>query len=172
MGNDFDLEEFPQLFTSPDLRVIELEGDYYIEGESLEAFEEIGDVQEAAVRLLLILNGVAKLQIGDFRQIKMGAIIENRRDGSNQGTVSSTIDAVINHSRISDSRMIGHTPEDAPSSGSRETDKWAALAMRDENALEGSPHLVHSTAQLGQPLEYPRRHGPSTNSRQRLGDQE
>lgn len=136
IGEKFDLEEIPRLFTAPERRVVEDEGDYFLESESFEMLEDVADVHEEATRLLALINGAARLKRGNFRRVQEGAIIEFKPDDTKQGTVFASTDAVIARGKVVATGTVGDEHAMRPIPGSQETDKWLALADRDRDTAE------------------------------------
>jgi hypothetical protein len=72
------------------------------------------------------------LWIGNFRKVQMSAISRVNADGTREGALFHSIDAIIvARSKTSATGTVGDATDEP---GSRDTDKWAALAMRDEAA--------------------------------------
>ena len=73
------------------------------------------------------------LWIGNFRKVQMGAISRMNADGTREGALFHSTDAIIvARSKNSATGTVGDATDEPAPPGSRETDKWAALAMRDE----------------------------------------
>lgn len=113
IGNQFELEEFPALFTSPNFLIVEEDNDFFLESDYLETFEDDGDVHKAAERLLQILNAVAMLWIGNFRKVQMSAISRVNADSTREGALFHSIDAIIvAHCRVQ--AILGGGPRPWP----------------------------------------------------------
>lgn len=80
-GHKFDLEELPRWFTSPDLEVIEEEGNYYLKSNEFNSFSESSEVRERAEELLQDINGAAKIYSSEYRPINIGSLIKIDENG-------------------------------------------------------------------------------------------
>jgi hypothetical protein len=73
-GEAFDLEELPKLFTAEHQRVVEDEGQYYLEGSDLDVFENAGQVRNVARDILNAVNGAARLVYSNFKPVGLGVV--------------------------------------------------------------------------------------------------
>jgi hypothetical protein len=185
-GHSFDLEDLPGFFTAPALRVIEQDGTFLLEAEQFEVLTESAAVHAAAVTLLPIINGVAKLKSPSFRPVEVGSIRELRGDGTtNQhvvvlaGTIElrSTVSAVVIKS--------GEEEPPPPAPGSLDSDQWMRGASANPDvsralAIWGGWHdpanlwkvweLVRDCSGLGIDPDLKRRFLPSTNDKTIAGE--
>ncbi len=145
-GHSFDLEEFPRLLTAPELRVIEEDGRYLLEAEQFEALTESAAVHAAALALLPLINGVAKLRHRSFRDVGTGPIRELDEDGKTRHHVvlgAATLEA---RSKVSALAIkLGEEEPTPPAPGSLDSDEWLRVASSNAYAwralaLWGGPH--------------------------------
>jgi hypothetical protein len=73
-GDEFDLEDLPQLFSSRQLQVIRDGTDYYLLAEDFDAKEYAGDVLARAGEHLAVVNGIARLTRRSFRPAITGHV--------------------------------------------------------------------------------------------------
>jgi hypothetical protein len=136
-GEKFDLEDLPELFTAPDLRVVEQEATYFLEAAAFDALQEAGAVQRAAQRLLPMINGAARLQSRSFRNVSLGSrLVESGAEGEKQHQVLEIGTATVRHKASALLVRIGGEEPEPPAPGSRDTDKWLGLAATDKDVEE------------------------------------
>jgi hypothetical protein len=147
-GHQFDLEDLPRWFTVPELRVVEQEGHFLLEAEQFDDLHESAAVHSAARELLPRINGVAKLKIGSFRDVAVGAaVIELDEEGLERQHVVLLVGTVEARAKASGVLLkVGQDELSAPAPGSLDTDQWLRAAEADPEAQEalgilgGRPH--------------------------------
>ncbi|MGH2660134.1 MAG: hypothetical protein ACRDHS_10835 [Actinomycetota bacterium] len=136
-GERFDLEELPSLFTSPDFRVLDEEGAFYLESSVLDVLEESGAVSHEAERILPILNGAAKLKISNYRNVELGSgIVEIDATGRRRHQVIRVGAAETRAKAFPVTVRLGGVEPVPPAPGTRATDKWVELAAQDSDVAE------------------------------------
>ncbi len=80
-GHKFDLEDLPTWFSSPDLKVIEENGEYYLKSREFNSFPEASVVRERAKEILQDINGAAKVHSSEFQPISIGSIMRIDENG-------------------------------------------------------------------------------------------
>ena len=59
-GERFDLEDFPKLLRSPEVRVVEENGSFYLESSEFNSLTLAEEVRERGRALIKLINGVSK----------------------------------------------------------------------------------------------------------------
>lgn len=133
-----DLEDLPGLFTSPNLRVVEEEGAYYLESASFEALDEGGAVHEEAQRVLPMINGAARLRSRSYRNVAIGShVVEFGVDGSGKHHQVIVADTLTIRTKANAVLIkVGEEEPEPPEPGSQDTDKWLELAANDKDVAE------------------------------------
>jgi hypothetical protein len=143
-----DLEGLPGLFTSPDLRVVEEEGAYYLESVGFDVLDEGGAVHEEAQCLLPLINGAARLRSRSYRNVAIGYhVVEFGVDGSVKHHQVVVADTLTIRTKVNAVLVkVGEEEPQPPAPGSQDTDKWLDLAANDRDVAEvltmwgGKPH--------------------------------
>ena len=84
-GERFDLENFPKLLCSLEVRVVEENGSFYLESSEFNSLTSAEEVRERGRELIKIINGAAKLKQDNFLGISEDAIIRVGDDGNRHG---------------------------------------------------------------------------------------
>lgn len=77
-GHVADLEAIQGLFDSPELRVVEADGEYHMKGSVLDQFTTDDDVYSFATTILPSLNGAARLSDSGYRNIELTGVVTLR----------------------------------------------------------------------------------------------
>lgn len=80
-GELFDLEDFPKLLCSPEIRVIKENGLFYLQSSEFNSLTSAEDVRERGRVLIELINGVAKFNRDNFLGISEDAITRVEDDG-------------------------------------------------------------------------------------------
>ena len=80
-GERFDLEDFPKLLRSPEVRVVEENGSFYLESSEFNSLTSAEEVRERGRELIKLINGVAKFNRDNFLGISEDAITRVEDDG-------------------------------------------------------------------------------------------
>jgi len=132
-GHEFDLEDLPQWFTSPGLKVVrESDATYWLESADWDHFTEAVGVRAEADRLIPELNGAARLMKSSYRNVQVGGHVVDRETSSQHAVV--VVDTVEVRTKVSALvvRQGGHVVEPpAPPS-----DAWMTVAAGDADARE------------------------------------
>jgi len=80
-GDKFDLEDFPEWFTNPDLQVVEELDGFYLKSVLFEPLEDAESVRSLAQELLERLIGAAKLFRPNLVPVELGPVVQQRKDG-------------------------------------------------------------------------------------------
>jgi len=80
-GERFDLEDFPKLLCSPEVRVVEENGSYYLESSEFNSLTLAEEVRERGRALIKLINGVAKFTRGNFLDISEDVITRVEDNG-------------------------------------------------------------------------------------------
>jgi hypothetical protein len=95
-GDDFDLAELAARFASQDF-LIQREGTaYYLMADELNTLEDPREVLDAAERILLPLNGLAKLMLSTRRPLSVGSLYQVEGDGKNRHYLLAESPAPLN----------------------------------------------------------------------------
>lgn len=136
-GNVLDLEDLPAHFTSPNLRVVEDAGGYFVESATFEGFVESTAVRDEAERLLPMINGAARLRSRSFHGIKVGAQIDEfGEDGPRQHAVVIAVTAEVRAKANAVIVKEGAEEPQPPPPGSSDEDKRLELASKDTDVAE------------------------------------
>ena len=84
-GERFDLEDFPKLLRSPEVRVVEENGSFYLESSEFNSLTSAEEVRERGRALIKLINGVTKFNRDSFLGISEDAIIRVEDDGKRHG---------------------------------------------------------------------------------------
>lgn len=68
-GDQFDLEDLPELIATPELSVVVEDGRYCLRSRETNAFESPEEAKERAIALVRMLNGVLKFVREDFQEV-------------------------------------------------------------------------------------------------------
>jgi hypothetical protein len=132
-GHEFDLEDLPQWFTSPRLKVVrESDATYWLESADWDHLTEAVGVRAEADRLIPGLNGAARLLKSSYRNVQVGGHVVDRETSSQHAVV--VVDTVEVRTKASAVvvRQGGHVVEPpAPPS-----DAWMNVAAGDADAQE------------------------------------
>jgi hypothetical protein len=131
-GHKFDLEDLPTWFTSPDIEVIEENGEYYLKSIDFEAFSNGADARERAKELLEEINGAGKLFSSQFRPVNIGGKI---REGDKTHIY---LEAEPGEIRVKGSAVvvIAHSGQVEQDSSKKETPAaaaWVGLSKKERN---------------------------------------
>jgi hypothetical protein len=134
VADRFDLEDLPDFLAAPNLRVVEEEGSFWLESESLNRLEQSGDVHREARALLPLINAYARLRRANHKDVAIGSRVEETTpEGRKKHAVVAvgTIEArtKVNAVRISQGGVP--VPPPAP----REY-RWTDLAFQDPDVRE------------------------------------
>jgi hypothetical protein len=77
-GHVADLEAIQSLFDSPELRVVEADGEYHMNGSVLDQFTTDDEVYSFATTILPRLNGAARLSDSGYRNIELTGVVTLR----------------------------------------------------------------------------------------------
>ena len=80
-GERFDLEDFPKLLCSPEVRVVEENGSFYLESSEFNSLTSAEEVRERGRALIKLINGVTKFNSDNFLGISEDTIIRVEDDG-------------------------------------------------------------------------------------------
>ena len=86
-GERFDLEDFPKLLRSPEVRVVEENGSFYLESSEFNSMTSSEEVRERGRALINLINVVAKFNRDNFMGISEDAIIRVEDDGKRHGYI-------------------------------------------------------------------------------------
>ena len=86
-GERFDLEDFPKLFRSPEVRVIEESGSFYLESSEFDSLTLAEEVRERGRALIKLINGVSKFNRKSFLSISEDCITRVEDDGKRHNYV-------------------------------------------------------------------------------------
>ena len=73
-GERFDLEDFPKLLCSPEVRVVEENGSFYLESSEFNSLTSAEEVRERGRALIKLINGVSKFNKNNFLGISEDGI--------------------------------------------------------------------------------------------------
>ena len=80
-GEKFDLEDLPNCFTAPELKVVEEFDSYYLKSELFDLLQDANEVRVLAEELRDRMVGAAKLARSNFQSVDLGAVIRREEDG-------------------------------------------------------------------------------------------
>ena len=80
-GEQFDLEDFPKLLRSPEVRVVEENGSFYLESSEFNSLTLAEEVRERGRALIKLINGVSKFNRNNFLGISEDGITRLEDDG-------------------------------------------------------------------------------------------
>jgi len=80
-GERFDLEDFPKLLRSPEIKVVEENGSFYLESSEFNSLTLAEEVRERGRALIKLINGVSKFNRDNFLGISEDAITRVEDDG-------------------------------------------------------------------------------------------
>ncbi|MCJ7637237.1 MAG: hypothetical protein MUO21_07075, partial [Nitrososphaeraceae archaeon] len=86
-GERFDLEDFPKLLRSPEVRVIEESGSFYLESSEFDSLTLAEEVRERGRALIKLINGVSKFNRKSFLSISEDCITRVEDDGKRHNYV-------------------------------------------------------------------------------------
>jgi hypothetical protein len=132
-GETFDLEAVAGTLgdTSP-VQVRQFDGRYYLRMAEFDQINESGDVETRAAEVLRVVNGAARVQYGDNREVRVDAVASVQPNGQIQNFIhmSATI-----HARARVSTMLTVNGESAPPAReSTITERAMETALNDPQA--------------------------------------
>jgi len=86
-GERFDLEDFPKLLRSPEVRVVEESGSFYLESSEFNSLTLAEEVSERGRALIKLINGVSKFNRNNFLGISEDGITRVEDDGKRHNYV-------------------------------------------------------------------------------------
>jgi len=86
-GERFDLEDFPKLLRSPEVRIVEVDGSFYLESSEFNSLTLAEEVRERGRALIKLINGVTKFNRDNFLGISEDAITRLEDDGKRHNFV-------------------------------------------------------------------------------------
>ena len=86
-GERFDLEDFPKLLCSPEVRVVEENGSFYLESSEFNSLTLAEEVRERGRALIKLINGVAKFNRNNFLDISEDGVTRLEDDGKRHSYV-------------------------------------------------------------------------------------
>ena len=86
-GERFDLEDFPKLLRSPEVRVVEENGSFYLESSEFNSLTLAEEVRGRGRALIKLINGVAKFYRNNFLGISEDAITRVEDNGKRHNYV-------------------------------------------------------------------------------------
>jgi hypothetical protein len=150
-GEELDLRDLPALLRSPDLSVIEEDGSYYLTSAEFNSLTDAGDVLRRAKRLIPLLNGAAKLWLGNFGALDIGAVARVGEEGKHHQFIFPESITLQGRGRL---RAVADvTPGDSKESLPKPTvlQSWVEVAARDakvEKALRIFGSRAHNWVNL------------------------
>ena len=86
-GERFDLEDFPKLLCSPEVRVVEENGSFYLESSEFNSLTLAEEVRERGRALIKLINGVSKFNRNNFLDISEDGVTRLEDDGKRHSYV-------------------------------------------------------------------------------------
>jgi len=105
-GERFDLEDFPKLLCSPEVRVVEENGSFYLESSEFNSLTSPKDVLERGRELVKIINGAAKLKRDNYLGISEDVIILENENSKQKGYIYPEEKLNIIDNYVDDSEKI------------------------------------------------------------------
>jgi hypothetical protein len=134
VGEGLDLQTLADSVRLPEVEVRSFDGRYYLCAEELQAAtdEQSGDAERRAEEIVRVLNGAARVEHGNHREVHVDAAAKVREDGSIQHFVhlSGTIAA---RDRMSATLTVDGEAQPVLPPPSR-IEQTAAKAFKDANA--------------------------------------
>ncbi|MEX2032711.1 MAG: hypothetical protein WEA81_07570 [Dehalococcoidia bacterium] len=87
-GERFDLEELVEMFSAPELTVVERGDDVYLRSTAFDELEDAGDVRTQAVNLARLANGLARVHHDGFRPVDVDVVTRVSTSGTKEHFVS------------------------------------------------------------------------------------
>lgn len=136
-GHPFDLEDLRDLFTSPALRVVKQDDEYWLESEALADLPPNGaEILAVAGDLLARVNGAMKLVTPNRQEVRLSG--SARRPGEG-GVTLVAVEAAIGRAKAGTVLAKGEPVEQPPP----KTVAWSIAAARDDLVAD----LLHYAAQ-------------------------
>ena len=88
LGERFDLEDLPELFTLPSLRILTEGEDYFLQASSLDSLDDSAAVLKEARNLIRIVNGIMAVRRAGYRPVQVG---DQVHDTSDEGGVRVSV---------------------------------------------------------------------------------
>ena len=86
-GERFDLEDFPKLPRSPEVRVVEENSSFYLESSEFNSLTLAEEVRERGRALIKLINGVSKFNRNNFLDISEDGVTRLENDGKRHSYV-------------------------------------------------------------------------------------
>ena len=86
-GERFNLEDFPKLLCSPEVRVVEENGSFYLESSEFNSLTLAEEVRERGRALIKLINGVSKFNRNNFLDISEDGVTRLEDDGKRHSYV-------------------------------------------------------------------------------------
>jgi len=86
-GERFDLEDFPKLLCSPEVKIVEENGSFYLESSEFNSLTLAEEVRERGRALIKLINGVLKFNRNNFLGISEDGITRVEDDGKRHNYV-------------------------------------------------------------------------------------
>jgi hypothetical protein len=129
-GDSWDLESLADLGVG-----VTREGNAFaLRSPELDSFGDAGEVRQRAIKLVEVLNGIARIAVGDFDPVAVGAV--HGDDGGGTHSVLLGEDAKVrDRARVRVADAATGTPvAKTPTSGVPAS--WLSIAARDQNARQ------------------------------------
>ncbi len=108
-GERFDIEDLPEFLRSSELKVVEENGAFYLQSSEFDFLTSPDEVRERGRALIKLINGVAKFDRDNYRDVSEDGITKVEDDGRShhyvflenaitvRAKVSAHVQAVLNH---------------------------------------------------------------------------
>jgi hypothetical protein len=105
-GDPFDIQELFVLNFLPDITVTEEDGRYYLCSEDFNSQTEAREVFNIGIKLVNIINGIAQLEIENWRNITAHDVARNEANGTRSQFVFP--EPIVGRSRVSTNATVIH----------------------------------------------------------------
>jgi hypothetical protein len=137
VGDEFDLQELPELLASPNATVLKEDGQYYLKSTDFDTQTGASDILKIATQILEAVNGAAKLHLGSFRTVQIADIVEISTDGKRQhfvfleGSLHARSKLTVSATVIKSNGTV-----EQESNHPTQIESWVALARHDKNVAD------------------------------------
>lgn len=132
IGHETDLADVADVFHSPPVRVIAVDGHFYLESDEFEPLSDHHPVVKAAQRTIDWVNGAMRLRGDGYQNVTLGPLHGDHGDGAWSTTLSHSTDAFV----VQERSRIHKIGEGKSQAVSNSTTSIVELASHDQDVRD------------------------------------
>ena len=127
-GDEFTLESLPKNFIHPNLKIIEVDGHYYLSSQEFEEKDDSENIREIASKNISLLNAINKLQNPTSNSVSLTGVVRHEdEDGKITYSVQKSLKIMWNVRGVD---ILGSSNETDAASPIKS--RWANVAFKNE----------------------------------------